>query len=68
MLVLGQHNSGTSMLARLMMLMGAFQGNVKGMSIVNNRNCILLHYEVVHAFSSSRKMVEQEHMSCGLQD
>lgn len=30
LLVLGQHNSGTSMLARLIMLMGAFQGNVKG--------------------------------------
>jgi hypothetical protein len=30
MLILGQHNSGTSMLARLLMLMGAFQGNVKG--------------------------------------
>lgn len=30
LLVLGQHNSGTSMLARLLMLMGAFQGNVHG--------------------------------------
>lgn len=30
LLILGQHNSGTSMLARLLMLMGAFQGNVHG--------------------------------------
>lgn len=30
MLVLGHHNSGTSMLARLLMLMGAFQGNLDG--------------------------------------
>lgn len=28
MLVLGNHNSGTSMLTRLIMLMGAFQGNL----------------------------------------
>eukprot|EP00892_Ulva_mutabilis_P006490 jgi/Ulvmu1/4212/UM019_0191.1 len=32
LLILGQHNSGTSMLARLLMLMGAFQGNVHGLS------------------------------------
>jgi hypothetical protein len=30
MLVLGNHNSGTSMLTRLLMLMGAFQGNLEG--------------------------------------
>ena len=29
-LVLGNHNSGTSMLTRLIMLMGAFQGNLEG--------------------------------------
>lgn len=28
--VLGHHNSGTSMLTRLLMLMGAFHGNLDG--------------------------------------
>ena len=30
MVVLGNHNSGTSMLARLLMLMGAYQGQLSG--------------------------------------
>lgn len=32
-LVLGQHNSGTSMVAKLVMLLGAFQGNYETVSI-----------------------------------
>ena len=49
LLVLGQHNSGTSMLARLIMLMGAFQGNVKGMLRLSiTARCPLLHVRFLH--------------------
>lgn len=59
MLILGQHNSGTSMLARLLMLMGAFQGNVKGV--------VLLHTAVLRSLRSNGPicaMQEACHIAC----
>lgn len=57
LLVLGQHNSGTSMLARLLMLMGAFQGNAHGLSLYH----LLDQGQYEHSTCRSWKALYREH-------
>ena len=61
-LVLGQHNSGTSITTRLIMLLGAFQGSSQYISVnqynklkfFELRTCINLNEYVLHSMSDRR--------------